>query len=117
MVCHCHLCVPVEVPKGAMIWTPSKVTFLRVVVGFAAVSLFGHGAWLNLLAVALTVAAIALDALDGHLARTKNMATPAGARIDILGERIIRNMSFTYFPVLPLLPPSLPMLFFPSRAA
>ena len=45
-------------PEGAMIWTPNKVTFLRVVVGFAAVSLFGHGAWLNLLAVALTVAAI-----------------------------------------------------------
>ncbi|HJY92593.1 MAG TPA: CDP-alcohol phosphatidyltransferase family protein, partial [Candidatus Acidoferrum sp.] len=63
-----------------MIWTPNKVTFLRVIVGFTAVSLFGHGAWLNLLAVALTVATIALDALDGHLARSKKMATPVGAQ-------------------------------------
>ena len=34
------------------------------------------GAWANLAAVALTVTAIALDALDGHLARKKKMATP-----------------------------------------
>src|SRR2546429_9643078 len=29
-------------------WTPNKVTLLRVAVGFAAVSLFGRGAWPNL---------------------------------------------------------------------
>ena len=55
----------------SMRWTPNKVTFLRVVVGFAAVCLFGRGAWANLTAVGLTVAAIALDALVGHLARKK----------------------------------------------
>jgi phosphatidylglycerophosphate synthase len=47
-----------------------------VAVGFAAVCLFGRGAWANLTAVGLTVAAIALDALDGHLARKKKMASP-----------------------------------------
>ncbi len=52
-------------------WTPNKVTLLRVVVGFGAVSLFGHGAWANLLAVGFTIASIALDALDGHIARKK----------------------------------------------
>jgi CDP-diacylglycerol---glycerol-3-phosphate 3-phosphatidyltransferase len=104
-------------PEGAMIWTPNKVTFLRVVVGFAAVSLFGHGAWLNLLAVALTLAAIALDALDGHLARSKNMATPVGAQIDILGDRIIENMYFTYFAVVGMVSLWLPMLFFARGAA
>jgi len=57
-------------------WTPNKVTALRVVVGFAAVSLFGRGPWANLGAVILTVASIALDALDGYLARRKNLATP-----------------------------------------
>jgi len=34
-----------------MRWTPNKVTLLRVVVGFAAVCLFGRGAWANLTAV------------------------------------------------------------------
>jgi CDP-diacylglycerol---glycerol-3-phosphate 3-phosphatidyltransferase len=100
-----------------MTWTPNKVTFLRVVVGFAAVSLFGHGAWLNLLAVVLTVATIALDAVDGHLARRKKMATPVGAQIDILGDRIIENMYFTYFAVVGMVSLWLPMLFFARGAA
>lgn len=100
-----------------MIWTPNKVTFLRVIVGFAAVGLFGHGAWLNLLAVAFTVAAIALDALDGHIARSKKMATPVGAQIDILGDRIIENMYFTYFAVVGMVSLWLPMLFFARGAA
>jgi CDP-diacylglycerol--glycerol-3-phosphate 3-phosphatidyltransferase len=104
-------------PEGAMIWTPNKVTFLRVVVGFAAVSLFGHGAWLNLLAVALTMAAIALDALDGHLARSRKTASPVGAQIDILGDRIIENMYFTYFAVAGMVSLWLPMLFFARGAA
>lgn len=100
-----------------MAWTPNRVTFLRVVVGFLAVLLFGRNAWLNLLAVALTVTAIALDALDGHLARTRNMATPAGAQIDILGDRIIENMYFTYFAVVGMVSLWLPMLFFARGAA
>ena len=99
-----------------MTWTPNKVTFLRVAVGFAAISLFGHGAWLNLLAVVLTVASIALDALDGHIARSKKMATPVGAQIDILGDRIIENMYFTYFAVVGLVSLWLPMLFFARGA-
>ncbi len=99
-----------------MRWTPNKVTFLRVVVGFAAVCLFGRGAWANLTAVGLTVAAIALDALDGHLARKKKMATPVGAQLDILGDRMIENVYFTYFAVVGMVSLWLPILFFaPSR--
>lgn len=108
---------PATDPEGAVIWTPNKVTFLRVIVGFTAVSLFGHGAWLNLLAVALTVATIALDALDGHLARSKKMATPVGAQIDILGDRIIENLFFTYFAVVGMVSFWLPILFFARGAA
>lgn len=100
-----------------MTWTPNKVTLLRVLVGFLAVSSFGHGAWMNLLGVALTVGAIALDALDGHIARKKRMATPIGAQLDILGDRIIENMFFTYFAVVGMVSLWLPMLFFARGAA
>ena len=100
-----------------MSWTPNKVTMLRVVVGFAAVSLFGRGAWANLAAVALTVAAIALDALDGHLARRKNLATPVGAQLDILGDRMIENVYFTYFAVVGMVSLWLPVFFFARGAA
>jgi CDP-diacylglycerol--glycerol-3-phosphate 3-phosphatidyltransferase len=100
-----------------MIWTPNKITLLRVAVGFLAVRLFGQNAWLNLLAVALTITSILLDALDGHIARKKNLATPEGAQIDILGDRMIENMYFTYFAVMGMVSLWLPMLFFARGAA
>jgi CDP-diacylglycerol--glycerol-3-phosphate 3-phosphatidyltransferase len=100
-----------------MQWTPNKVTALRVGVGFAAVSLFGRGPWANLAAVGLTVATIALDALDGHIARRKNLATPVGAQLDILGDRMIENLYFTYFAVVGMVSLWLPVLFFARGAA
>src|SRR5581483_10484669 len=83
-----------------MSWTPNKVTAMRVGVGFVAVSLFGHGMWANLAAVILTVAAIAL-----------------GAQVDILGDRIIENIYFTYFAVVGMVSVWLPILFFTRGAA
>src|SRR5271167_4837272 len=100
-----------------MQWTPNKVTVLRVAVGFAAVSLFGRGPWANLAAVGLTVATIALDALDGHIARRKNLATPVGAQLDILGDRMIENVYFTYFAVVGMVSLWLPVFFFARGAA
>ncbi|GAC1702512.1 MAG: hypothetical protein NVS9B4_08060 [Candidatus Acidiferrum sp.] len=99
-----------------MSWTPNKVTLLRVAVGFAAVSLFGKGPWANLCAVALTVTAIALDALDGHIARRKQMTTPVGAQLDILGDRMIENVYFTYFAVVGMVSLWLPVFFFARGA-
>jgi CDP-diacylglycerol--glycerol-3-phosphate 3-phosphatidyltransferase len=98
-------------------WTPNKVTLLRVAVGFAAVSLFGRGTWANLAAVVLTVASIALDAFDGHLARKRKMATPIGAQLDVLGDRMIENVYFTYFAVVGMVSLWLPVLFFARGAA
>lgn len=100
-----------------MLWTPNKVTALRVLIGFTAVALFGHGTWANLAAVVLTVTSSALDALDGHLARKKQMATPLGAQVDILGDRMIENMFFTYFAVVGMVSLWLPVLFFARGAA
>jgi CDP-diacylglycerol---glycerol-3-phosphate 3-phosphatidyltransferase len=100
-----------------MPWTPNKVTALRVAVGFAAVCLFGRGAWANLSGVALTGASIALDALDGHIARAKKMDTPMGAQLDILGDRMIENVYFTYFAVVGMVSLWLPVLFFARGAA
>ncbi len=108
---------PLARRQVTMHWTPNKITLLRIIVGFAAVSLFGRGAGANFAAVALTVAAIALDALDGHIARHKNLATPVGAQLDILGDRMIENVYFTYFAVVGMVSLWLPIFFFARGAA
>jgi CDP-diacylglycerol--glycerol-3-phosphate 3-phosphatidyltransferase len=115
--CHCLLRTLSGVGQVCMKWTPNKVTLLRVSVGFVAVSLFGRGALANFVAVALTVAAIGLDALDGHIARKKNLATPMGVQLDILGDRMIENVYFTYFAVVGMVSLGLPVFFFARGAA
>jgi len=45
------------------------------------------------------------------------MATPVGAQVDILGDRLIENMYFTYFAVVGMVSLWLPMLFFARGAA
>ena len=80
--------------------TPNQVTAARVAAAFAAVALFtfGHDALLaDVTAILLTIAAIALDGLDGYIARKRNLATPLGAQLDILGDRVVENLFFTFF--------------------
>jgi CDP-diacylglycerol--glycerol-3-phosphate 3-phosphatidyltransferase len=45
------------------------------------------------------------------------MATPLGAQIDILGDRIVENMFFTYFAVVGMVSLWLPVLLFARGAA
>ena len=99
--------------SGAM--TPNQVTAARVAAAFAAVGLFtffGNALAADIAAVALTIAAIALDGVDGYLARTRGMATPLGAQLDILGDRVVENLFFTFFAVAGLISLWLPILFF-----
>ncbi|MHB8539923.1 MAG: CDP-alcohol phosphatidyltransferase family protein [Candidatus Acidiferrales bacterium] len=92
--------------------TPNQVTLLRVLMGFAAVALFARSFWCDLAALALTIAAITLDALDGYLARRRNLSTPLGAQLDILGDRVVENLFFTFFAVTGLVSLWVPVLFF-----
>ena len=95
--------------------TPNQVTAARVTSAFAAVAFFtfaGKNFVADALAVLLTITAIALDGVDGYLARTRNLATPLGAQLDILGDRIVENLFFTYFAVVGLVPLWVPVLFF-----
>jgi CDP-diacylglycerol---glycerol-3-phosphate 3-phosphatidyltransferase len=95
--------------------TPNQITCTRVAAAFAAVGLFTlFGATLSAdcAAVLLTVAAIALDGVDGYLARTRGLATPLGAQLDILGDRVVENLFFTFFAVSGLVSLWVPVLFF-----
>lgn len=95
--------------------TPNQVTAARVAAAFAAVAVFTlwNASFIaGVAAILLIVAAIALDALDGHLARTRNLATPMGAQLDILGDRVVENLLFTFFAVSGLVSLWVPVLFF-----
>ncbi len=92
--------------------TPNQITLLRVLLGFAAVALFARNFWCDIAALVLTIAAITLDALDGYLARRRKLATPLGAQLDILGDRVVENLFFTFFAVTGLVSLWVPVLFF-----
>jgi len=95
--------------------TPNQITAVRIAAAFAAVALFtffGAAPTADLAAVVLTIAAIALDGVDGYIARTRGLATPLGAQFDILGDRVVENLFFTCFAVSGLVSLWVPVLFF-----
>lgn len=95
--------------------TPNQITVARVAAAFAAVALFTgfeRSIAADLVAVALTIVAIALDGVDGYVARARGLATPMGAQLDILGDRVVENLFFTFFAVSGLISLWIPVLFF-----
>ena len=99
--------------------TPNKVTFLRIVAGFAAVAVFSfldQSMAADVVGIALTAIAIALDGVDGYIARVRNLGTPLGAQLDILGDRVIENLFFTFFAVTGLISVWVPVAFFARGA-
>jgi len=96
--------------------TPNKLTALRVLMGGAAVFSYGSAhsntVAIGIAALALTIVAFALDGLDGYLARRLNLATPLGAQLDVLGDRISENIFFTYFAVCGEISLWIPVIFF-----
>lgn len=95
--------------------TPNQITAGRVGAAFVAVALFTFfdsnlGAELG--ALALTVTAIALDGVDGYVARRRNLATPLGAQFDILSDRIVENLFFTFFATAGAISVWVPVFFF-----
>jgi CDP-diacylglycerol---glycerol-3-phosphate 3-phosphatidyltransferase len=100
--------------------TPNQVTAARVGAAFAAVAMFSFAGDAQLTAdfaaVFLTITAIALDGVDGYLARRSGLSTPLGAQIDILGDRVVENLFFTCFAVSGLVSLWVPVLFFARGA-
>lgn len=73
------------------------ITLFRVIIAFVSVGLFGRGMTANLIALALLVLAIALDAVDGWVARRLGCTSDIGAAFDIAADRIVENVFWIYF--------------------
>ncbi len=87
------------------------VSLLRTLLGLLVISLlFIHTQTMYILCFVLTVVVIAMDALDGYLARKLNESSKMGAVIDILGDRIVEQVYWVTFLALGWLPLWVPLV-------
>jgi CDP-diacylglycerol--glycerol-3-phosphate 3-phosphatidyltransferase len=102
-----HVQTPEPTMKKSL---PHLVILVRVALAFAVLGLFSlphpWPAW----AVVLTVVAIAMDGLDGWLARRFGVASELGAVLDITGDRIVEHAFWIYFAVAGLVPLWIPLV-------
>lgn len=79
---------------------PNLVIVVRVILAFTAVGLFVIPSLLAAgTAVVLTVLVIAMDGLDGYLARRLDLTSELGAVLDITADRIVEHIFWISFAV------------------
>jgi len=77
--------------------SPNLITLIRVALAFVSVALFRAGSYASVAALILLVVTLALDAVDGIVARRKRRASAAGAAFDIAADRIVESVFWIYF--------------------
>ena len=86
------------------------ITLARLILVFVVVALFGQNVYLDVLMIMVTALILALDAVDGYIARKRNEASDFGALFDIVGDRIVENVYWVYFAVVGVIPFWLPII-------
>jgi CDP-diacylglycerol--glycerol-3-phosphate 3-phosphatidyltransferase len=87
------------------------VSLLRTLLALLVVGLlFTPTQAVYLLCFGLTIVVIAMDALDGYVARKFNEASKLGAVIDILGDRVVEQVYWVTFLALGWLPLWVPLV-------
>ncbi len=75
--------------------SPSHVTILGVVIGIlGAMGLATVSYWGRLLGVLLLIASLVLDCVDGDMAHARLAQSPAGARLDLIGDYLVNLAVF-----------------------
>ncbi|MEC4679546.1 MAG: CDP-alcohol phosphatidyltransferase family protein [Nitrospirota bacterium] len=86
------------------------ITLARVILVFVVIALLGQDFYLDILMIAMTGFILALDAVDGYVARKRKETSDFGALFDIVGDRVVENIYWIYFAVVGLIPFWLPMI-------
>ncbi len=89
--------------------TPTKIQAVRVLLAVVAIGIFERSFALGLVAIALFVAAEALDGVDGHVARRRGVASAFGGILDISTDQVIETMFWLLFVSLGLVPLWIPI--------
>jgi len=71
---------------------PNKLTLLRIVAIPVFIVIYLNG--FNIAATIIFIAAAATDALDGHIARSRNMVTNFGKLMDPLADKLLTMSAF-----------------------
>ncbi|MGH9769480.1 MAG: CDP-alcohol phosphatidyltransferase family protein [Blastocatellia bacterium] len=77
--------------------SPNLITLIRVFLAFTSIALFRAGSYASVAALILLVVTLALDAVDGFVARRRSRASDAGAAFDIAADRIVESVFWIYF--------------------
>lgn len=77
--------------------SPNLITLIRVCLAFISIALFRAGSYASAAGLILLVVALALDAVDGYIARREDCASDAGAAFDIAADRIVESVFWIYF--------------------
>jgi CDP-diacylglycerol---glycerol-3-phosphate 3-phosphatidyltransferase len=81
--------------------SPNLITLIRVFLALASVGLFHASSDLgpiaSLVALLTLVVTIALDGVDGYIARRTGRTSEAGAIFDIAADRIVESVFWIYF--------------------
>ena len=77
--------------------TPNQITLLRLALVFVSIGLFRLGSYASLVALALLVITLGLDAADGFVARRFRLSSDAGAAFDIAADRIVESVYWIFF--------------------
>lgn len=87
------------------------VSLIRTLLGLLVISLlFIHTQPVYIACFILTIMVIAMDALDGYLARKFQETSKAGALIDIVGDRVVEQIYWVTFLALGWLPLWVPLV-------
>lgn len=89
---------------------PNSIVALRTALAFVAAGLFLQGSSAAAVGVLLTVVAIALDALDGIVARRMGLASKLGGLLDITADRIVEQVYWITFAVAHVVPLWMPLV-------
>jgi len=90
--------------------SPNLITLIRIFLAFASIALFRAGSYANVAALILLVVTLALDAVDGFVARRRRCASDAGAAFDIAADRIVESVFWIYFAAAGLVTFWIPMI-------
>ena len=77
--------------------SPNLITLVRVFMAFGSIALFRAGSYANVFALLILVVTLALDAIDGYVARRSGRTSDAGAAFDIAADRIVESVYWIYF--------------------